>query len=71
MIITCIKVCFPPYSSIEEISSITIGSRYLVTDFDSIGFKIINNNGHNYWYDKDKFEPIEITRNKKLEDLGI
>jgi hypothetical protein len=52
-------------------TSLTIGRRYLVTERDNIGFRIIDDFGNEYWYDSSRFEPIEITRNNILEDLGI
>ncbi len=50
-----------------KILSITIGKYYQLTDTDSIGFRIIDNNGNNFWYIKDRFEPIHITRERKIK----
>jgi hypothetical protein len=47
--------------------SITIGKYYKLTDTDNIGFRIINDNNDNYWYCKEYFEPIDITRERKIK----
>ena len=70
MIITCIDSTDDFYPSLK-IKSLTIGNRYIVIDRDDIGFRIIDDFGNEYWYDSSRFEPIEITRNNILEDLGI
>jgi hypothetical protein len=77
MIITCIDS-----SNIYSKTSLTIGNRYLVVERDYIGsqglnmrinqFRVIDDFGNDeYWYDSSRFEPVEITRNNILEDLGI
>lgn len=53
----------------EKELSITIGQYYKITDTDNIGFRIIDNNGNNYWYCKEYFEPINITRDNKIKNI--
>ena len=48
--------------------SITIGEYYQLTETDSIGFRIIDNNENNYWYCKEHFEPINVTRDNKIKN---
>jgi hypothetical protein len=51
--------------------NITIGKRYKVIEYDNIGYKIMNDQGMCLYYIKGKFEPLETSRNKILEELGI
>lgn len=55
----------------HPILNITIGKKYKILEMDTIGFKIYNDKGRCSWYTKSKFEPVEISRNKILEELGI
>ena len=49
--------------------ALKVGNFYQVTDKDKIGYKIIDDLGRNYWYVKDCFEPIQETRNDKINNL--
>ena len=49
--------------------ALKVGNFYQVIDKDNIGYKIIDDLGRNYWYVKDCFEPIQETRNDKINNL--
>jgi len=49
--------------------ALKVGNFYQVADKDKIGYKIIDDLGRNYWYVKDCFEPIQETRNDKINNL--
>lgn len=74
MLVTCIDnintVDGKPFIK-KPILKITIGKKYKIVEMDNIGFKIYNDKGFCSWYIKGKFEPLEISRNKILEELGI
>lgn len=46
-----------------------IDTYYQVTDIDTIGYRIIDDLGQNFWFTKDCFEPIEEKRNKIINKL--
>ena len=48
---------------------IKIGGYYQVTNEDSLGYRVIDELGRNYWYIKECFEPIEETRDKLINEL--
>lgn len=52
-----------------RLEGLKINSYYQVTDIDSIGYRIIDDLGRNYWFTKDSFEPIEEIRDKLLNEL--
>lgn len=63
MIVRC-KINYDVLDDILIMSkSITIDKSYCVTEVDNIGFRIINDNGDNFWYVKEKFYPIGEMRN--------
>lgn len=49
--------------------ALKVGNFYQVIDKDKIGYKIIDDLGRGYWYVKDCFEPIQETRNDKINNL--
>ena len=49
--------------------ALKVGNFYQVIDKDNIGYKIIDDLGRGYWYVKDCFEPIQETRNDKINNL--
>jgi len=65
MTIKCIK----NHDSIGRLKGLRIDAYYKVTDIDSIGYRIIDDLGRNYWFTKDSFEPIEERRDKLLNQL--
>ena len=52
-----------------KLTGLTIGKSYVVTDIDNIGYRIIDNELRNFWYSKELFHPIEIERDKKIEQI--
>ena len=65
MTIKCIK----NQDSVGRLKGLRIDAYYKVTDIDSIGYRIIDDLGRNYWFTKDSFEPIEEIRDKLLNEL--
>ena len=59
--------CKSDNDSVGKLKGLTIDKSYVVTDIDSIGFKIFDNELRNYWYTKELFYPIDEERNKKLK----
>jgi hypothetical protein len=57
--------------SVGKLKGLTIDKSYKVTDIDSIGYRIVDNELRNFWYTKELFYPIDEERNKKLNSLGI
>ena len=55
--------------SVGELKGLTIGKSYLVTEIDSIGYKILDNLNRNFWYSKELFYPIDEERDRKLNLL--
>ncbi len=49
--------------------ALTVGNYYQVTKQDNIGYQVIDELGRNFWYVKDCFEPIDKTRNAKIDNL--
>lgn len=58
---------------IENLDSlrITLGNVYNVIEEDSIGYKIINDDGNCQYYTKERFRGLNEIRDRKLNDLGI
>jgi hypothetical protein len=69
MIVRCKRNC----DVLDDISirskSITPDKSYRVTEVDDIGFKIINDNGQNFWYSKDKFYSLDEVRNIMINEI--
>jgi len=61
--------CIKNNDSVGRLKGLRIDTYYKVTDIDSIGYRIIDDLGRNYWFTKDSFEPIEETRDKLLNEL--
>ena len=62
--------CIKDYKSIDKNKrGIKIGSFYKVTNEDSLGYRVIDELGRNYWYIKECFEPLEETREKLINEL--
>ena len=55
--------------SIGRLKGLRIDAYYQVTDIDTIGYRIIDDLGRNFWFTKDSFEPIEESRDKLLSEL--
>ena len=53
----------------SEEKTIQVGKYYLVTDIDSIGYRIIDDLGRNYWYTKELFEPLEEKRDNLINEI--
>jgi hypothetical protein len=69
MIVRC-KINYDVLDNISIIStSITPDKSYRVTEVDDIGFKIINDNGQNLWYAKDKFYSIDEVRDIMINEI--
>lgn len=71
MLVTCIDNINSMSYDNNILLHITIGKRYKVIEYDNIGYKIMNDQAKCLYYIKGKFEPVEISRNKILEELGI
>lgn len=69
MIVRCKK----NYDVLDNISimskSITPDKSYRVTEIDNVGYRIINDNGQNFWYTKDKFYSLDEERARKIEQI--
>jgi hypothetical protein len=63
--------CKSDNDSVGKLKGLTIDKSYKVTDIDSIGYRIVDNELRNFWYTKELFYPIDEERNKKLNSLGI
>jgi len=61
--------CIKNNDSVGRLKGLRIDAYYQVTDIDTIGYRIIDDLGRNYWFTKDSFEPIEETRDKLLNEL--
>jgi hypothetical protein len=69
MIVRCKRNC-DVLGDISIIStSITPDKSYRVTEVDDIGFKIINDNGQNLWYAKDKFYSLDEVRDIMINEI--
>lgn len=69
MIVRC-KINYDVLDDILIMSkSITLDKSYKVTEVDDIGFKIINDNGQNLWYAKDKFYSIDELRDIMINEI--
>jgi hypothetical protein len=49
--------------------SITPDKSYRVTEIDNVGYRIINDNGQNFWYVKEKFYSIDEVRDIMINDI--
>ena len=49
--------------------SITPDKSYRVTEIDNVGYRIINDNGQNFWYTKDKFYSIDEVRDIMINEI--
>ena len=69
MIVRCKK----NYDVLGDISttypSITPDKSYRVTEIDNVGYRIINDNGQNFWYTKDKFYSIDEVRDIIINEI--
>lgn len=61
--------CIKNNDSVGRLKGLRIDAYYQVTDIDTIGYRIIDDLGRNYWFTKDSFEPIEEIRDKLLNEL--
>ena len=65
--------CKTNINKLGEISiilkSITPDKSYWVTEVNDIGFKIINDNGQNFWYSKEKFYSIDEVRDMIINGI--
>ena len=69
MIVRC-KINYDVLDDILIMSkSITINKSYWVTEVDNIGFRIINDDGDNFWYVKEKFYPIDEKRDIMINEI--
>jgi hypothetical protein len=69
MIVRC-KINYDVLGDISiRSTSITPDKSYRVTEVDDIGFKIINDNGQNFWYTKDKFYSIDEVRDIMINEI--
>ena len=69
MKIKCIKNHDGVGTDKDRLKGLRIDAYYQVTDIDTIGYRIIDDLGRNFWFTKDRFEPIEESRDKLLNDL--
>ena len=69
MIVRC-KINYDVLDDIIIMSkSITINKSYKVTEVDNIGFRIINDDGDNFWYVKEKFYSIDELRDIMINEI--
>ena len=72
MIVRC-KTNYHRYLSAEWkdiiLESITPDKSYEVTEVNDIGFRIINNDGDNFWYVKEKFYSIDELRDIMINEI--
>jgi len=61
--------CIKNNDSVGRLKGLRIDAYYQVTDIDTIGYRIIDDLGRNYWFTKGSFEPIEEKRDKLLNEL--
>ena len=61
--------CIKNNDSVGRLKGLRIDAYYQVTDIDTIGYRIIDDLGRNYWFTKDSFEPIEEIRDRLLNEL--
>lgn len=64
-------LCITDYTRISDGSQpgIIVGRYYEVIDQDTIGYKVIDEFGRRLYYIKSCFEPIEVTRDRKINKL--
>jgi hypothetical protein len=67
MKLKCIKI--PKMLDPSLTNPLIVGNYYKVTDQDKIGYKVIDEFNRNWWFYKENFEPIEETRNTKINNL--
>lgn len=63
--------CKSDNDSVGKLKGLTIDKLYPVTDIDNIGYRIIDNELRNFWYSKELFHPIDIERDKKIEQILV
>ena len=69
MIVRC-KINYDVLDDILIMSkSITPDKSYKVTEVDNIGFRIINDDGDNFWYVKEKFYSIDELRDIMINEI--
>ena len=69
MIVRC-KINYDVLDDILIMSkSITLDKSYEVTEVDNIGFRIINDDGDNFWYVKEKFYSIDEVRDIMINEI--
>ena len=65
--------CKTNINKLGEISiilkSITPDKSYWVTEVNDIGFRIINDDGDNFWYVKEKFYSIDELRDIMINEI--
>ena len=65
--------CKTNINKLGEISiilkSITPDKSYWVTEVNDIGFRIINDDGDNFWYVKEKFYSIDEVRDIMINEI--
>ena len=65
--------CKTNINKLDEISiilkSITPDKSYWVTEVNDIGFRIINDDGDNFWYVKEKFYSIDEVRDIMINEI--
>jgi hypothetical protein len=54
---------------IRSEKGITIDKSYVVIDIDNYGYLIIDDESTESWYSKELFHPIEIERDRKIEQI--
>jgi hypothetical protein len=65
--------CKTNINKLGEISiilkSITPDKSYWVTEVNDIGFRIINDDGDNFWYVKEKFYSLDEVRDIMINEI--
>ena len=65
--------CKTNISKLNDLSiileSITPDKSYKVTEISDTGFRIINNDGDNFWYVKEKFYSIDEVRDIMINEI--
>ena len=65
--------CKTNINKLDEISiilkSITPDKSYWVTEVNDIGFRIINDDGDNFWYVKEKFYSLDEVRDIMINEI--
>jgi hypothetical protein len=69
MIVRCKRNCDVLGDISIRSTSITPDKSYRVTEIDNVGYRIINDNGQNFWYTKDKFYSIDEVRDIMINEI--